>query len=361
MSETPPRLRDDRRAVSPVVGAVLTLAITVGAVAVVMAWGVPQLQAAQARATVDAVIGELRLLDDLTDAISESGGGVSGEAVVTFDRGGMRVAERGDPWVVTYGTDGRTNLSVDGAADGDARYRLTNRAPSNLSSVHVTHVRIGDDGSTTLGTETIGDLTAGETATVTIRDGTASPVPLGGTAVRVRVHEHGVVPATLVAEAWIVDPGRVRYDLSSPTGHHAVALSNGGLVVETPTSSRVDDAAAVRFGRRGGGPPTLFLSMERLTPDGPTTVGPGSWELKAVAGTTRSLIPSGVEATNLTVSVPDRGADWGQAIWTEHARSAGDGLRSPVVRTGDGVRFDGPVELHLFYRRIVFPTGFEPT
>lgn len=357
-------MSEDRRcarrdaATSPIVGAVLTLTITIGAVAAVMAWGLPRLQASQAQATVDAVVEEMRLLDDLTDAIARSGGGVSGKAVVTYDRGGMVLSERGPIWTIAYGIDGRADVSLDAVADGDATYRIVNGGAENLSSVHVSHARIGDDRTTPIGTAQIGDLGAGRWTEVTVRDGSRDPVPLAGSAIRVRVHEFGVLPANRVAEAWIVDPGSLRYSLSTAEGHRAVELSNGDLLVESPTGAHVADPDAVRHVTDRA--PRVFVSLERVTPEGPTTAGPGTWELDAVAGATRSLIPTGVEATDLSIEVPERADPWGQAIWNAHARETGDGLTSSVTRAPDGVRLEGPVDLHLFYRRIAFPSGLRP-
>lgn len=358
MSEGP-GFRHDEGATSPIVGAVLTLTITVGAVAAVMAWGVPMLQASQAQGTVDAVVEEMHLLDDLTEAIARSGGGVSGEVAVTYDRGGLVLTERAPIWVVAYGVDGRADVTLEGAADGDATYRIVNRGEQNLSSVHVSHARIGDDRSTPLAVEEVGDLASGASAEVTVRDTREDPVPLAASATRVRVHEYGVVPSTLVAEAWIVDPGAVVYSLPAADGYHEVALTNGGVLVDAPTGAHVEDPDAVRH--VDDGTPRVFVSFERVTPGGMTSAGPGSWKLKAVAGATRSLLPTGVNATDLSVEVPERADPWRQAIRNDHARQVGDGLTSPWTRTGEGVRLDGPVDLHLFYRRIAFPSGLRPS
>lgn len=358
MSDDRGLLRGDV-ATSPIVGAVLTLTITVGAVAAVMTWGVPQLQASQAQGTLDAVVEEMHLLDDLTEAIARSGGGVSGEVALTYDRGGLVLTDRAPIWIVAYGIDGRANLTLEGAADGDATYRIVNRGEEDLDSVHVDHARIGDDRSTPLGVEKVGDLASGASVEVTVRDRREDPVPIDGSAIRVRVHEHGVIPETRVAEAWIVDPGAVVYSLSSGDGHHEVALTNGGVVVDAPTGAHVEGSDAVRYVDTGT--PRAFVSLERVTPEGMTSAGPGSWKLKAVAGTTRSLLPTGVNATDLSIAVPERADPWGQAIWNDHARQEGDDLTSTWTRTADGVRLDGPVDLHLFYRRIGFPSGLQPS
>lgn len=352
----PSPLRSDAAGVTPLVGAILTLVLVIGAIAVVMLWGLPALHHQSARATLDAVTDQLRLMDDLTDRMADAGGGISGEAVFTYDRGGLALDPVGDRWVLVYGRGMRpADISLGGLADGDANYTVVNEAAAGdpvarLRELTVVHHRVDGDRLVRVGQAWPGTLEAGASTEVTFTNGTTGqPVPVEGTFLRLRFYEFGEDPDTLVAEAWVVDVGAVDYRLASPAGPFRVRLAQSALAVQAPGEHRVLGLDAVDrvqpAGGQGGPGDTIFVGFERLVPDASGRgAGAGSWGVKVRSATAATLTPSAVQAEHVRLTVPGPDA----ALW----RTALLDAEPSFAAEGDGVHLAGPVKITVFYHEV---------
>lgn len=363
----PARLAPDRRAVSPIVGSVLMLAIATGAVAAILFWGVPLIQESSGRASLDAASEQLLLLDELADTVADSGGGISAETVFTVDRGGLFLEPAGDRWVVTYGVTsgpGAADVSLWGLDDTDADYHVKNEGTGALLDLYVAHDLVTPTGTTPLNGVAVGTLGAGASARVTVADTSPAGIPrdIEETFLRVRMYRFGPSPDTLVAEAWIFDPGAVAYRLPSPGGFFSARLVNGALFVQAPHGRWIEDLDTVQhFESKGGGDPHLFVTLEELRRlDGPPTAGAGSVGLKVRSEVNRVLGPT-QKVTDLRINVTGPGGADAE-VWqrwiavNEPAFTAERG----ADRRGTAAYLAGPVDLSMFYHRLVFPDGFQP-
>lgn len=353
-------------AVSPVVGAVLTMSIVVGAIIAVMMWGVPTLQKAQSQAAVDSVVQEMTLLDDVIDDLAQSGGGVAAEATFSYDRGSMSLTGDGDRWIVSYTLDSDAAIRLEDVSDVDHTYTLKNEGSSTIKGIKVEHSRVADDGQETLNQVDVGDLAPGETAEVDVRDPDGLDYPLEQTFVRAALYQFGVSEDNLVGDAWIVDTGAVRYERSAPAGFYRVRLVNGGVAVDEPHGSRMENLGAVKHvDAEAFEQARVFVNLQRVTPgeNASITAGPGSWRLGVVSAASRPLTDTGSTVHDLDVRVVDDSEFWRRHLYLEHARPgmAGYGydLVSPFDQTDDGLHADGPLRLSLFYQHARFPSGFE--
>lgn len=334
------------------------MALVIGAIAAIMVWGMPALQQASARSTLTGVVSQMGLLDALIDDTAEAGGGISGQGVFTYDRGGMVLAAREDPWVVVYGRGATpANLSLSGVADGDAAFTVTNEAagPTGaLAHLVAVYARVDGDRITTLGTQTLGDLLDGASVQATARDATGSAVPLTGDFLRVRFYELAVAEETLVAEAWVMDPGAVTYRLGSPGGFHEARMVQGAILVRTPFDARIERLGAVTWVRQNASDaPTVFVALDRMVPDGTgLTAGAGRWGLRVRTDHATELLPSAVRAEHLRIAVAGDDADlWQRWLRIEEPRLGTDGTAAYV---------DGPVSLVLFHHEVALPGGLTP-
>lgn len=361
-------LADDASGVTPLIGAVLTMVIVVGAIGAIMVWGLPAMQHAGARASLDAVVAQLGLLDDLTDDMAEAGGGIAGKAVFTYDRGGMTLGPRGDRWVVVYGLGVRpANLSLAGLSDGDANLTVRNEAGGAgagggagtggaVSSVVASFARVEGDRIVPIGTAGVGDLTPGNQTRVQVQDATGRPVPVDGRFLRIRFHEFAAHPDTLVAEAWVVDPGAVAWRLASPGGFFEARLVQSAVLVRTPFDARIEGLDAVTWVQRNASQtPALFVSVERIRADGPgvaTTAGRGSWGLRVQSDVATTLLPRAVLAEHLRISVAGPDGDlWRRWLVIEEPH---------LQAQGDAAYLRGPITLSLFTHEVAVPEGFTP-
>lgn len=346
--------RDDA-GVSPVVGAAMILVITMGAIGVVMYWGLPNLHRAQAQATVDGIVDQFAILDDLAEDLGRQGGRSVSTGHLTVDQGGLVFDNAGTRWVVVYGVDRGSplNVSLGELDDTDERYTILNHGSADRSGISVEHAVLDDGTFRTVDVRYGLDLTAGDPVPVRIRDG-GGPYPIEGTVLRLRFYDGTLTPSHLAAEAWIVDAGALRYRLSAPAGFHAVEWTNGAISVETPTGSAIRGLDGVStFRSNATEDPLVFVSLRRLQhTGGPTTAGTGDWTLSVRPHLDRTLTPSSRTAQDVRIGVAGDQAD----LWRRWMALETDGFDAE----GDRVHRHGPVEISLFYHEVRFAKGFQP-
>lgn len=136
-----PREGDDR-AVSPVVGMILVLGVTVVGVAAVLYWGVPTVADMKSDAEFQAVKNQFR---DLNSNMDELTRGTPGETAKrwqpAFERGAITINEDDQRWVIgtdiAEGTSNTHDWALDSVYDDDNNFTLANLDGGTTDNVTV--------------------------------------------------------------------------------------------------------------------------------------------------------------------------------------------------------------------------------
>ena len=192
-------------AVTPVIGAVLILGISVLGIAGVLFWGAPTVDRIQARNAQIAIVGEF---EDLRDASREL-------SVPDHSRFPPVVLPRGELGV----TEG-SRLMVTASFEEDCLFQVTSWQDTGFNAAQT-----GCDGTTAVRASSVsgqsvvrvyeGALGNGLAATTNFGDGDWRFELLAGTTTR--------------AEAWVASGDRVEWTLGSGSGERAVFLDSGAI------------------------------------------------------------------------------------------------------------------------------------
>ncbi|MFA5945183.1 MAG: hypothetical protein WC876_12035 [Candidatus Thermoplasmatota archaeon] len=203
-------------AVTPVIGAILILAITILGIAGVLYWGAPMIERIQVQNAQIAVVGEFQDLRDASSVLSVPDH--SRFPTIVIPRGEVALQE-GSRIMVTSNRDaGFTNCDfhVTGWAD-TATPTTVSASTTNCRSTGVA-VKIYQVSGATLVEQTVTG-----SYTVAGADFTA------GDWVFRLTHSSDCGSDDICAEAWLLSGDRVTWDTDSSAGHHAVSFDSGAI------------------------------------------------------------------------------------------------------------------------------------
>ena len=239
-----PRTQSGQEAVTPVIGTLLVLAITVIGMAGIMIWGAPTIEAVQAQNAQVAVIGEFEELR--SSSIDLSIPDASRIPTINVARGTLSV-EQGSRMMVTANHDAAAcDLHVTGWADSTVNTVSYNGAGCTLDTFEVLQV---------VGSNTVrrhSQAAAGGTVAVTI-PATASFTPdVSEGDWLFRLTNGDDLALVVYAQAWLVDSDQIAWRLDTTTGGigayfdlGAVFSSNGpASFVEKPPSLQENEFAS---------------------------------------------------------------------------------------------------------------------
>jgi hypothetical protein len=229
-----PRLRgvagDD--AVTPVIGAVLILGITVLGIAGVLLWGAPLVERVQAQNAQTAIVGEFEELRDASRELSVPDH--SRFPTVVIPRGEIRL-EEGSRFLVTANRDWQTancDLQVRDWADEAAPSSVTVN-PSGCRAG--ASVRIYSVSGSTLVQFT--PTVSGSSYSLAAGDFTA-----GDWLFRLT---HSSCPATICAEAWLQSTDQVSWSVETASGQRTVHFDNGAIFSTADGTTFLEREAAI--------------------------------------------------------------------------------------------------------------------
>lgn len=237
------RASDGESAVTPVIGAILILAITVLGIAGVLYWGAPMIDRIQAQNAQVAVVGEFNDLRDASSVLSVPDH--SRFPTLVIPRGDLTL-ERGSRIMVTVDRDASTypncDFHVTNWADTTARTQVTVSAPNCR-----TPIGSGTPGATEALLQ-IFQVSGGTIVQQTITTCCATPTVAaadfssGDWLFRLA---NSACPNGICAEAWLHSGDRVAWDVAAASGIRGVAYENGAIFSEADGALFLEREATV--------------------------------------------------------------------------------------------------------------------
>jgi hypothetical protein len=221
------RATQGESAVTPVIGAILILAITIMGIAGVLYWGAPMIERIQAQNAQVAVVGEFQDLRDASSVLSVPDH--SRFPTIVIPRGDLDL-QKGSRIMVTADRDGTANPTCDFRvtewADTTAPTQVTVSASGCRTPVSSTSPASGEAtlqvyqvSGATLVLQTVTGCCA--TPTVAGADFSA-----GDWLFRLA---NSACPSGICAEAWIHSSDQVAWALASGAGERGVVFDNGAI------------------------------------------------------------------------------------------------------------------------------------
>ena len=229
------------RGVSPVVGMVLVLGISIVGIAAILYWGLPAIDEMKANVEHQSVEAQFQELDA---SIKELVAGTTEKTAKlwqpTLNRGSVLLVNETEGWVyaVEFQDDAHNyDFLYRGFENTDNLFWIKNSGDA-LSNAEMTAYRV--TGSTTgqdlkvyydnAGTPTLWSSKiawgAGSEKKITLKDSSDKDVPIANATIRFRLFENGVQ----VAESFFVPTGRVDYKLDAGLGTKTVTQNNGAVL-----------------------------------------------------------------------------------------------------------------------------------
>lgn len=219
-------------AVTPVIGAVLILGITILGIASVMIWGAPLVERVQANNAQEAMVGEFEELRDSSRELSVPDH--SRFPTIVIPRGEVSLA-RGSRFMVTVDRDYGTtacDLQVRNWADTTAKTQVTISATNCRNGAAI---KIYSVSGSTLVEYT--PSVSGSTYTVGSAD-----FSTGDWLFRVT---HASCASTICAEAWVMSTDQVEWSTEAAAGGHSVHFDNGAIFSEAEGTMFLEREAAI--------------------------------------------------------------------------------------------------------------------
>lgn len=268
--------------VSPVVGMIMILAISVTGIAAVVAWGLPAVDEMKATVEARAVTNQFKELDhDVKQLVSGTAERTAKRWQPSLSRGSISFAEASERWVIGYatcnggngvettcneGTDDEYDWSLQSVGDTDNSFSLRNNRAAGSADVYVTvsAVTLDNGAETPLcvyeagaaqaangeslaangGTKTFTLFTSGCTTTKGISTAAAP-----GDVFRIDLTDKKNTASTADDETagsfFIFDAGAARFTLDTTGTQKNVYLSNGAVVVGYGTNEVIDNTPGI--------------------------------------------------------------------------------------------------------------------
>ena len=227
--------------VSPVVGMILVLGISVVGIAAILYWGLPAIDEMKANVEHRSAGSQFAELDaSIKELVAGTTERTAKRWQPTLNRGYVSVAPETEAWVYATETYAGRNYAFawTGLADGDHVFTLTNLDESAANDLEISAHIVS---STTLvdnleiSTEADGDplaedvdLAIGGSKELYVRDEDGEVLAIEDQTVRFRVYS--ATTGEKLAEAWFVPTGRVDYRLDAGMGTKTVTENNGAVI-----------------------------------------------------------------------------------------------------------------------------------
>lgn len=267
-----PRLRVPPRgdaAVSPVVGMILVLGISIVGTASILYWGLPAIDEMKANVEYRSVEGQFNELDStLKELVAGTTEKTAKRWQPSMNRGEVLVKNGTEGWLFameTFNTSGvKHDLGWTGFHDGDHKLTIHNLASHELSWVKVECFTVaGTSSLTALNVSTVsGDPeqmvgTPAKWPATTSKDfylyqkdaGTPTPVLIKDATFKCRVY----TGTTVIAESWYANLGSIDYTLRAGMGEKGLIENNGALLAGSQGSWAIVNSPSIPPATETGG------------------------------------------------------------------------------------------------------------
>jgi hypothetical protein len=368
--QPPPRLAplaiDDDEGVSPVIGMILVLAISIVGIAAILYWGLPAIDSMKANVEYRSVQTQFSELDStLRELVAGTTEKTAKRWQPALDRGSINVQNDTEPWLFAtemYNASSPlssfTNFSWGNLKDGDATFTLVNHG-RDLPLVKVEAFIVTGTSSLTTLNVSLTPTPLGHTAGNQM-DGTWLPLwsnntwqnftvyvansnppqlqPLDGYTFKFRIW----TGTTLLSEAWYVNTSRIDYTLHSSMSDMYVGENNGAIVTGASGSYTIFNSPPIPPVTNTSGVPRFFGRALALQGNA-SFAGSNRFDLLITLYSTvtlESLDCSKNDSSDCVVS--SKIYDWGayNAPWNAYLNSTGLGYNFhlwPDTITPNGV------------------------
>ncbi len=264
--------RDD--AVSPVIGMILVLAISVVGIGAILVWGLPTIDAMKERVEYKSVQNQFHELDSsVRELVAGTAGKTAKRWQPTMSRGAINVEANSERWLVTIDKGTSYDFTYLDFEDNDNSLTIANHDAAAKSVI----VRAGTiDGSAELAVNAsaVSGTPAQMTTAVSIPAGgskafyfyktNGQPRTLSGTS----FHFEILIGTTVVSEAWLTDVGTIHYSLDSARDDMHVYSSNGAIIMGQGTGIYVENQPPIPPPRTSAGSHRFFMRMVQFNGTG---------------------------------------------------------------------------------------------
>lgn len=238
-------LRQEDDAVSPVVGMILVLAISIVGIAAILYWGLPAIDEMKANVEHRSIESQFVELDaSIKELVAGTTEKTAKRWQPSLNRGSVLVSGDSEGWLYAtelYNASSNIDLIWDNLSDGNNTFTITTngttlnqvkieayqvRGTTTLDELNVT---VSSAPSTWRAKMSYSNLTtwqAGTTQLFRVYNSTGSAVNLRGATFMFKVW----TGSDLVAQAWYVNTGRVDYQLAAGVGTKYVIENNGAVL-----------------------------------------------------------------------------------------------------------------------------------
>ena len=276
--------RSDDSAVSPVVGMILVLGISIVGIAAILYWGLPAIDEMKANVEYRSVTSQFTELDaTIKELVAGTTEKTAKRWQPALNRGTVTVRNNTEGWLVateTYNASANFDFVWLDMADGDNQFRIVQLSKNDAGTANHNVQSYKVEGYIITGTttQTTLNVTGGSAAapaqmsnnatawnhgaaqgfSVWAKDaGVATPQNLVGGTFKFRVFSGG----SLVAEAWFVNTGRVDYSLPTSVTEKTLSVNNGALIAGSGGSKGIVNTPSLPPPVESGGTWRFFARM----------------------------------------------------------------------------------------------------
>ncbi|HVL47562.1 MAG TPA: hypothetical protein VM889_03305 [Candidatus Thermoplasmatota archaeon] len=264
--------------VSPVVGMILVLAISVVGIAAVLYWGGPAVDEMKANVEFKAVQTQFQELDsDFRELVAGTAGKTAKRFQPSFSRGQFIVEKDTERWAIgvdyrsRVGTPSVYNFTLGDHGDGDNDFSLAHQGVGDFGNTVVVRAYVLDNAAEILTNVSTSSSSYAQMTSTTWTAGTVKNFwitkrnvaqsvanqPMTGKAFRIEVWNG----ADLAAQWWVYDAGRVHFNLDAGQVSRDYYASNGALVQCSDGFCRVDNVPGIPPGKFSG---TTYRTFARM-------------------------------------------------------------------------------------------------
>jgi len=221
------------KAVSPVIGTILVLAISLSTIASMLLWGIPYIESRKVNSMVTSVYNQFKTLDDALYLLVQQGLDASTVTSVAIEKGSININPIGERIIIFYSLDSDYNFNVSGLDDGDDSFKIKlEQAPSPPPLPHNCWMKVrwlNDSYIRSTPTRRVGNSYVEFNFPRDIKN-----------MVKINLYD-GDNGNRNFGRIWLFDTGSITYDLPSSVGEYKVVAENLGIVVYSPAGPYLRD------------------------------------------------------------------------------------------------------------------------